>query len=232
MAAIVTEGLSKRFGTAAALQGLDLEVADGEVLGYLGPNGAGKTTTIRLLLGFLRASAVLAAVWALLIAVRLTRGEEDAGRWELLLAGPTTRRRALAHVMAGLAAGLGALWAVTAIACVITGYNSHARFTATASLFLATAPAAAAAMFLAAGLICGQLASTRRQATQLAAVVLGISYLIRMSADAVHGLGWLRWLSPLGWVEELQADRRPCGTRSPDSGRRAPEPSRSCPSSS
>ena len=146
--------------------------------------------------------SVLAAVWALLIAIRLTRGEEDAGRWELLLAGPTTRRRALAHVMAGLAAGLGTLWAVTAAACVITGYDSHARFTATASLFLATTPAAAAAMFLAAGLVCGQLASTRRQAYQLAAVILGVTYLIRMAADSVTSLGWLRWLSPFGWMEE------------------------------
>ena len=147
--------------------------------------------------------SVLAAVWALLIAIRLTRGEEDSGRWELLLAGPTTRRRALAHVMAGLAAGLGTLWAVTAAAYVITGYNSHARFTATASLFLATAPAVAAAVFLAAGLVCGQLASTRRQANQLAAAILAITSLIRMAADSAGGLGWLRWLSPFGWAEEL-----------------------------
>src|ERR1035437_9261134 len=51
--AIRTEGLSKRYGSADALIGLDLEVAQGEVVGYLGPNGAGKTTTIRLLLGFI-----------------------------------------------------------------------------------------------------------------------------------------------------------------------------------
>ena len=63
MVAVRTEGLSKSFGTATALQGLDLEVADGEVLGYLGPNGAGKTTTIRLLLGFLRASAGRAEIF-------------------------------------------------------------------------------------------------------------------------------------------------------------------------
>ena len=46
---------------------------------------------------------MLGAVWALLVATRLTRGEEDAGRWELLLAGGTTRGRALSLVMAGLA---------------------------------------------------------------------------------------------------------------------------------
>jgi ABC-2 type transport system ATP-binding protein len=49
--AILTEGLTKRYGETLALDALDLQVAAGEVYGYLGPNGAGKTTTIRLLLG-------------------------------------------------------------------------------------------------------------------------------------------------------------------------------------
>ncbi len=52
--AIRTVGLAKSFGATVALRPLDLEVAEGEVLGYLGPNGAGKTTTIRLLLGLSR----------------------------------------------------------------------------------------------------------------------------------------------------------------------------------
>jgi ABC-2 type transport system ATP-binding protein len=57
MAAIRTRGLTKRYGATVALHPLDLEVAEGEVLGYLGPNGAGKTTTIRCLLGLIRATA-------------------------------------------------------------------------------------------------------------------------------------------------------------------------------
>jgi len=47
-------GLTKRYGRAVALDGLDLEVRAGEVHAFLGPNGAGKTTTIRILLGLLR----------------------------------------------------------------------------------------------------------------------------------------------------------------------------------
>jgi ABC-2 type transport system ATP-binding protein len=54
---IATEGLVKRFGSVAALDGLDLEVGRGEVHGFLGPNGAGKSTAIRVLLGLLRADA-------------------------------------------------------------------------------------------------------------------------------------------------------------------------------
>jgi ABC-type multidrug transport system ATPase subunit len=50
-AAIATAGLTKRFGSQAAVDGIDLVVPQGAVYGFLGPNGSGKTTTIRMLLG-------------------------------------------------------------------------------------------------------------------------------------------------------------------------------------
>jgi ABC-2 type transport system ATP-binding protein len=54
---IEISGLTKRFGRTVALDGLDMNVAAGEIHGFLGPNGAGKTTTLRILLGLLRADA-------------------------------------------------------------------------------------------------------------------------------------------------------------------------------
>ncbi|MET9328739.1 ABC transporter ATP-binding protein [Tsukamurella sp. NPDC003166] len=51
---IRAEGLTKTFGSAHALNGLDLTVTPGEVHAFLGPNGAGKSTTIRILLGLLK----------------------------------------------------------------------------------------------------------------------------------------------------------------------------------
>lgn len=53
-AAISMREVVKSYGRVRALDGLDLEVARGEVHGFLGPNGAGKSTTIRILLGILR----------------------------------------------------------------------------------------------------------------------------------------------------------------------------------
>ena len=47
--AIVVERLQKAFGTVRALDGIDLTVPQGTVLGLLGPNGAGKTTVVRIL---------------------------------------------------------------------------------------------------------------------------------------------------------------------------------------
>ena len=55
--AIRTEGLTKRFGSQLAVNGVDLRVPSGAVFGFLGPNGSGKTTTIRLLLGLASATS-------------------------------------------------------------------------------------------------------------------------------------------------------------------------------
>jgi len=51
--AVVTQGLTKRFGALVAVDHLDLRVRRGELFGFLGPNGAGKSTTLRMLCGIL-----------------------------------------------------------------------------------------------------------------------------------------------------------------------------------
>ncbi|MGE3448294.1 MAG: ATP-binding cassette domain-containing protein [Microbacteriaceae bacterium] len=60
--AIEAHGLTKRFGKTQALAGIDLEVAEGRVLGVLGPNGAGKTTAVRILATLLRPDSGTARV--------------------------------------------------------------------------------------------------------------------------------------------------------------------------
>lgn len=60
---VVTRNLVKRYGTKPVLNGLDLRVDAGQVLGFLGRNGAGKTTTLRILVGLRRATSGSAAVF-------------------------------------------------------------------------------------------------------------------------------------------------------------------------
>ena len=59
---VETQGLTKRYGSRAAVEDLGLRVRRGEVYGFLGPNGAGKTTTLRMLLGLVRPTSGTARV--------------------------------------------------------------------------------------------------------------------------------------------------------------------------
>jgi ABC-2 type transport system permease protein len=152
---------------------------------------------------------VVGAVWGLLTSTRLLRGEEDAGRWELLVSGRTTRGLGAAQAMAGLVAGATALWAITAVVTVVAGRAPSVGFGVPAGLFLALALVAGAVMFLAVGAVTSQLAATRRRAAGYAAAVLGVSYGLRMVGDAGVGAHWLVWVSPLGWIEQLQPLTRP-----------------------
>ena len=139
-----------------------------------------------------------------LTSTRLLRGEEANGRWDLLLAGQTTRRRATAQALSGLAAGVFTLWVLTGLITVVTGLDAKVQLAAGPALYFSGAMVATAVMFLAVGAITSQLGATRRQAVSYAAAFLGVSYAVRMIADAGVGLHWLIWASPLGWVEELK----------------------------
>lgn len=54
---ITLTGLTKRYGSFTAVDGIDLEVPKGELFGFLGPNGAGKTTTFRMIAGIILPTA-------------------------------------------------------------------------------------------------------------------------------------------------------------------------------
>ena len=80
---------------------------------------------------------ILGAIWGLLTSTRLLRGEEDSGRWELLLAGQTTRVGAAVQALVGLGAGIFALWALTAVITVLTGLDSKVHIAVGPALYFA-----------------------------------------------------------------------------------------------
>jgi len=102
--AIRTEQLTKRYGHAVVLDALDLEIDEGEVLGYLGPNGAGKSTTIALLLGLIRPTSGRALIFghdvrddAPLIHRRLAYVPSEANLWPGLTGAEVLRFLANVH---------------------------------------------------------------------------------------------------------------------------------------
>jgi ABC-2 type transport system ATP-binding protein len=68
-AQIIVDGLGKKFGAFAALDGVSFSVGRGEIMGFIGPNGAGKSTLIRILCGLLRPSAGRALVAGIDVAL-------------------------------------------------------------------------------------------------------------------------------------------------------------------
>lgn len=88
--------LFKTYGSHRALDGLDLEVSEGEVHGFLGPNGAGKSTTLKVLLGLLRADSGRAELlggdaWndAVALHPKLAYVPGDVDLWPNLTGGET-----------------------------------------------------------------------------------------------------------------------------------------------
>jgi ABC-2 type transport system ATP-binding protein len=76
---IVVEGLRKRYGSTQALDGLDLSVEEGTVLGVLGPNGAGKTTAVRVLTTLLRPDEGRASVFGVDVVAEPERVRQLVG---------------------------------------------------------------------------------------------------------------------------------------------------------
>jgi ABC-2 type transport system ATP-binding protein len=92
--AVEVHGLTKTFGSVRALDGLELTVPAGDVVGFLGPNGSGKSTTIRVLLGLLRADSGSVRLlgrdpWAYAVALhrRLAYVPGEVSLWPTLTGG-------------------------------------------------------------------------------------------------------------------------------------------------
>ena len=77
--AILTEGLSRRFGSLVAVDQVDLRVDAGQFFGFLGPNGAGKSTTIRMLTGLLAPTAGRIELLGLDLAANATEVKRQIG---------------------------------------------------------------------------------------------------------------------------------------------------------
>ncbi|BBY78941.1 ABC transporter membrane-spanning protein [Mycolicibacterium pulveris] len=137
---------------------------------------------------------VVAGVWIMLAAVRITRGEEDTGRWDFLLSGTlrvsdTLRSCALALACSALVISLGVWAALLAAGTAAWGATLYAAGFLGVTL-----------TFAAAGFVAAQLMPNRPRAVGTAVGFLGASLLLRMIADAATTLAGLAWISPLGLI--------------------------------
>jgi polyether ionophore transport system permease protein len=149
--------------------------------------------------------AIAAAAFGVLMAVRALRGEEDAGRTELTLAGIVSRRTAYLSALAAIGIATVILWAAEFAGFAFGGLPLGG------SAYLALATISVIPVFTGIGAVASQLAPSRRIAAEIAGGAVGLFFLLRVVADTVSAAGWLRWATPLGWAEEMRpfADARP-----------------------
>jgi ABC-2 type transport system permease protein len=149
--------------------------------------------------------AIAAALFGLLSAVRAYRAEEDSGRLEIVLAGVVARRTASLAALSAIAAGMAILWLAELAGFAIAGLRVGS------SAYLALATASVIPVCAGIGAVTSQLAPNRRIALGLGGAIVGVLFLLRVLADTLDGVGWLRWTTPLGWAEEMRpfGDARP-----------------------
>ena len=141
---------------------------------------------------------IFAAVFGLLAAVRALRAEEEAGRTEVVLAGVAGRRTVFLAAIGAIFAGILLLWLACLAGLALAGLP------VASSAYLALSVLSSAAVFAGVGALASQLAPTRRLALELGGGMVGLALLLRVLADTSSGVGWLRWVTPLGWAEELR----------------------------
>jgi ABC-2 type transport system permease protein len=136
--------------------------------------------------------SVFASVWIMLAATRITRGEEDGRRWDLLLAG---RLRMADVVVRCLAALVGS---ATLIGIAVAAGLLAARTQLTGAVIHAAGITCVALIFATTALLAAQVMPTRSGATGLTVAALGVGLTLRMIADGSHQLAWSAWATPFG----------------------------------
>ncbi len=142
---------------------------------------------------------IIAACWALLTATRLTRGEEDAGRAELVLARPLTARRMLGAHLATMSAAAAGVGVAAALPFVVLGEPADGAVLWGVGLGALCAMAAALAMVVA------QVVEPRRRAVSVGLGLLAAAFIVRVVANSADRRVWLLTVAPFGWVERLRA---------------------------
>ncbi|MET3805431.1 ABC-2 type transport system permease protein [Nakamurella sp. UYEF19] len=139
------------------------------------------------------------ALMSVFTVVRRTRADEESGRAELLASGVLGRRSTLtaalllAWTCAVVIGGIGALGAI------------GSGLPTAGALALGACLAGPGLVFGAVAAVGAQIFENARTATASALVALATAFAVRAAADLWSGAGWLRWLSPLGWVAEVGA---------------------------
>jgi ABC-2 type transport system permease protein len=136
--------------------------------------------------------SVFASVWIMLAATRITRGEEDGRRWDLLLAGRLRLADVVVRCLAALVGSATLIGLAIAVGLLAAGTQP------TGAVIHAAGITCVALTFATTALLAAQVMPRRSSATGLTVAALGVGLMLRMIADGSHQLAWLAWATPFG----------------------------------
>lgn len=198
-----TASFTETYPTAESRQAVAATLELPAMVAMVGPNYAGvqdytygamtshQMTTL---------TAVVFGLMSVLLFVRHTRAEEEAGRTELLRAGVVGRHAPLTAAVLVVAA-TNLLLAATLAGSLAT--SGPASVTWTGSWLFGASLAGVGLVFTGVAAVTSQLTPHARAASGSAMVVLGAAYALRAAGDVVGGP--LSWLSPIGWAQQTRA---------------------------
>lgn len=140
---------------------------------------------------------LLAGTWIMLAAIRITRAEEDAGRWDLMLSGPLRTTDATRRCLVALTGSAAVIGTAVGVGLIAAGTDTRGAIFYAAGVFGVTLT------FAAVSLVAAQVMPSKSSAVGLATAYLGAALLVRMLADGISALAWMAWLTPLGLIARV-----------------------------
>ena len=142
---------------------------------------------------------LIVAVWSVLTVTRLTRGEEDSGRAELVLSRPVTAPQSLLASLSAMAVGLVGMAVAVAMPLVVLGEPVAGAAVWGAGL------AGFGAVVATAGAAVAQIVEPRRRAASAGLGLVAVAFLLRVVANSADDRAWALTTTPFGWVDRLRA---------------------------
>jgi ABC-2 type transport system permease protein len=145
--------------------------------------------------------ALIASIWGLATVTRLLRGQEEDGRWELVLAGNTSARHASWNIFLGFTGALIISFVLTTLLAQAAGLSKDVDISFGTSSLLALMILLPGLLFGAVGTFVSQLSVSRRKVFMYGIVLAIVCFILRGLGNAISDLSWLKHITPFGWAE-------------------------------
>lgn len=145
--------------------------------------------------------ALIASIWGLATVTRLLRGQEEDGRWEMVLAGNTSARHATWNIFLGFSGAMVVTFVLTTLLAFAAGLSKDVTISLGTSSLIGLMILFPGLLFGALGAFVSQLSVTRRRVFMYGITLIVVCFILRGLGNAMSDMAWLKHITPFGWAE-------------------------------